>query len=192
METSGSLPKLFAGVLVTDEEAAAEIFRRFAQRLIALARSRTAHWLKGRIEPEDVMQSVFRSFFRRQAAGEFEIDSWDGLWGLLAQCTVCKCLNRIQYLRAARRDVRREVAFADVNRAFDAEPTAVECAILHETTSAMLAGFEPKDRAVIEMILQGYQAREISEQLEVSERTIGRIRQRARQHLVALLAIDMA
>src|SRR5262245_58097585 len=46
-----------------DQQAAAELFRRYASRLIALAQSRLSASMASRVDPEDVVQSVYRSFF---------------------------------------------------------------------------------------------------------------------------------
>jgi DNA-directed RNA polymerase specialized sigma24 family protein len=48
-----------------DEQAARENFDRFARRLIGLARTRLDRRIRQKIDPEDVVQSVFRSFFTR-------------------------------------------------------------------------------------------------------------------------------
>ena len=50
-----------------DESAAEELFNRFSERLVALARSRLSEKLARRVGPEDVVQSAFRSFFREAA-----------------------------------------------------------------------------------------------------------------------------
>ena len=46
-----------------DQQAAAEMFHRYAERLTALARSRLATKLASRVDPDDVVQSAYRSFF---------------------------------------------------------------------------------------------------------------------------------
>jgi DNA-directed RNA polymerase specialized sigma24 family protein len=46
-----------------NQAAEAEIFERYAQRLIALARSRLAAKLVARLDAEDIVQSAYRSFF---------------------------------------------------------------------------------------------------------------------------------
>ena len=65
-----SLPDSFDDVITRlrdgDSEAATEIFHRFAARLIALARTRLDSRVRQKVDPEDVVQSVFRSFFIRQ------------------------------------------------------------------------------------------------------------------------------
>ena len=47
--------------------------------------------LRAKVDPEDVLQSVCESFFRRHAEGEFSLKDWDSLWALLAVITLRKC-----------------------------------------------------------------------------------------------------
>jgi hypothetical protein len=93
-----------------DEDAASEVFHRFARRLIALARSQLDSWIRTRVEPEDVVQSVFRSFFTRFEAGQFQFGNWDNLWTVLTLITIRKCANRLAFWQAAKRDLQREVS----------------------------------------------------------------------------------
>jgi hypothetical protein len=64
---------------------------RFASRLIALARAELDSRIRQKVDPEDVLQSVYKSFFRRHAEGEFDLDGWDRLWAVLATITINKC-----------------------------------------------------------------------------------------------------
>src|SRR5438067_192126 len=91
-----------------DEVAATILFQRFARRLIGLARHQLDQRLRGKLDAEDVVQSVFKSFFPRFADGCFELDGWEDLWALLTVITLRKCGRRVEYFRARRRDVRRE------------------------------------------------------------------------------------
>jgi RNA polymerase sigma-70 factor (ECF subfamily) len=102
----GTMARIRAG----DRNATTDVFQRFAHRLLALAQSRLDPVTRQKTDPEDVLQSVFCSFFRRMADKQWEVDSWDSLWGLLAMITVRKCGNRVDYFRAACRDVQREVS----------------------------------------------------------------------------------
>ena len=56
-----------------DEQAAEELLDRYVSRLIQLARSRLPSKLARRLDPEDVVQSACRSFFRRAGAGLYEV-----------------------------------------------------------------------------------------------------------------------
>src|SRR5262245_63728460 len=92
------------------DEAAAQVFDRFAGHLVALARHRLEARVRQKVDPEDVLQSVFRSFFTRYPSGQLGgFDSWDNLWAMLAVITLRKCGRWRDYFHAARRDVRREV-----------------------------------------------------------------------------------
>ena len=82
MSSSPEFRSVDASLRNGDEAASAEVFERFTGRLIALARSRLDQRLQGKVEPEDVLQSVSRSFFVRQRDGKFSLDGWDSLWSL--------------------------------------------------------------------------------------------------------------
>src|SRR5438132_613770 len=109
MSQDQSFADLMARLRAREADAATEIFNHFAGRLVALARSRMDERLRRKVDPEDVIQSVFRSFFTRQAQGEFDAQSWPELWSLLVVMTIRKCGGRLDYFFAARRDVRQEV-----------------------------------------------------------------------------------
>ncbi len=68
-----------------DQDAAKQLFDRYASRLVALARRQISHRLASRLDPEDVVQSVFRSFFGRVKAGKFRIEEQDDLGKLLVR-----------------------------------------------------------------------------------------------------------
>ena len=46
------------------------------------------------MDADDIVQSVFRTFFRRAQAGEFRIDSSAQLWQLLVRITVLKAQHQ--------------------------------------------------------------------------------------------------
>ena len=101
---------LLARLRAGDEQAAAEVFGRFAHRLVGLARQKLGKTLRGKEDPEDAVQSALKSFYVRYAAGQYELTSWDDLWGLLTRITAHKCGHRLERFHAARRDIRREIA----------------------------------------------------------------------------------
>jgi RNA polymerase sigma-70 factor (ECF subfamily) len=183
---SALIEKLRAG----DEGAAAEVFGRFVGRLTALARVHLSKSMRSKEDAEDVIQSVFRSFFRRQRAGQFTLESWDNIWGVLAVITLRKCGNRIEYFHAASRDVHREVSLSDAAAwlAMAREPTPVEAATLTEMLEHLMAGLEPTDRAVLTLHLQDYTVPEICAQVGYAERTVWRSLNRIRNRLRRLEA----
>jgi RNA polymerase sigma-70 factor, ECF subfamily len=178
-----------------DEEAAQQIFQRFAHRLVALARTRLRGGLRGKVDPEDVMQSVFKSFFHRHAEGQFNLTDWDGLWALLTIITLRKSGHKVKQFLAACRDMRREVQQTPLDddsslewQAVAREPTPAEAAVLTDTVELLLSGFDAEDQQIVERCLQGCKAPEISVALGLSERSVYRVLERAKKRLEGLTA----
>jgi RNA polymerase sigma-70 factor (ECF subfamily) len=173
-----------------DNEAATTVFQRFAARLIRLARSRFNARLRPGSDPEEIVQSVYRSFFCRHRAGQFELGTWDDLWGLLTLITLRKCVNKVEYLQAECRDARRESSRPpsanDSSRGWelvDREPTPHQAAVLADTVEQLFRGLEGPQRQIIELSLQGYTVQEISTQLGRAERTVRRVRELIKKRL---------
>ena len=187
-------PVSFEGFLrqLTDggQSASAEVFARFAERLILLARSRLSAQLLQKMDPEDVVQSVFRSFFRRQGAGQFDFDNWGGLWGLLVTMTIRKCGRRADKFFAARRDIRREIppvgSLDDSIRPIDMpanEPTPAEAATLADFVEQLMGSLDERGRT---LRLQGCSVAEIGDQIGRTSRTVQRILDRISTRLKRL------
>ncbi len=182
-----------------DPAAAEEIFERFSRRLAALAREQLGPRLRAKLDPEDVTQSVFRSFFRRQEAGELTFASWESLWSLLVVITLRKCGHQVQHYLAARRDVRRELGQApgtdlsseDVRsswRALVREPTPEEAAALTDLLERLMHRLKPLQREILTLRLQGHSTAEIAQQVKRSQRMVQYTLQAVRAHLEKLLA----
>jgi RNA polymerase sigma-70 factor (ECF subfamily) len=186
MAEQDSFAFLMARLNAGDGGAAEALFRRYAERLLALARSRLEEAVRRKDDPEDVLQSVFKSFFTRHRDGQFDVSSWDGLWTLLALLTVRKCADRIEYFHAACRDVRREEypgPASGAARVIAADPTPSEIAILTETLTHLMAGLDGTDRDIVMLHLQGYTMPQISARIRRSERTVCRVLERLRKRL---------
>jgi RNA polymerase sigma-70 factor (ECF subfamily) len=173
-----------------DGDAARELFRRFTGQLILLARRRLDGPLRHKVDSEDVVQSTYKSFFRRYDQGDLEFANWNSLWGLLTLITLRKCADRVAYHRAECRDAAREVSAAPgpdgaaaLPEALGREPTPHEAAVLTETVDRLLEGLGADERPIVELSLQGHSTREISEELNVPERTVRRVRERIRNRL---------
>lgn len=186
---SDSLVDFLARLRNRDDAAAQELFARFVQQLIALAQRHIAAGFRHKVDPEDVVQSAYKSFFVRYGAGNLDVVNWNSLWGLLALITVRKCAERAAYHRAERRDAAREVSAPPGGDAapwlepLGREPTPLEAALLSETVEQLLAGLDEEERPVLELSLQGFTTREISERLGRAERTVRLLREGVRHRL---------
>jgi RNA polymerase sigma-70 factor (ECF subfamily) len=191
----GSFGQLMAGLRDQDGEAARQLFNRFAGRLIGLARARLDQVVRAKVGAEDVVQSVFKSFFRCHADGQFDVRSWDALWSLLVVITARKCGRQLRRFRGAGRDVRREVpapASSDDSaagwEALARDPSPEEAAVLAETLERLMRGLKERERQVLELRLQGYTVPEISARVGRTEFTVQGILTRVRQRLEPLCA----
>src|SRR5262245_24872803 len=99
-----------------NEQAAAILFQRYANRLIALARNRVPAKLTAHVDPEDVVQSVYRSFFARARAGRYDLQRGGDLWRLLLTITLHKLYKQIRLYRTEKRDLTRERNCSDAEK----------------------------------------------------------------------------
>jgi RNA polymerase sigma-70 factor (ECF subfamily) len=186
---SNSFAEFLCRLRTQDDTAARELFARFANQLVALAHRHVGAGLRHKVDPEDVVQSAYKSFFFRYGAGNLDVVNWNSLWGLLTLITVRKCAERAAYHRAECRDAAREVSLTRRDEAaphlepFGREPTPLEAAVLSETVEQLLAGLDQEDRRILELSLQGHTTREISERLGRAERTVRLQREGVRRRL---------
>lgn len=194
MISGQSFQNLMQQLRAGDEEAARQVFQMYAGRLIPLAQKKLDVRIRRKVDPEDVTQSVFRSFFRRHQDGQFDLNSPGSLWGLLTVITLRKCGNKAEQFMGHGRDVRREISIGspqDSAAAWEViarEPTPAEAAMLSETIVELMRDLEPRDRTIVEQALQGYTPAEISQQIDRTERTVRRVLQRIRAHLEGMSA----
>ncbi len=166
-----------------------QAFDLFTRRLIGLARSHLDVRLQHKIEPEDVVQSAYRSFFLRYRDNVSPEAGLEGLWPLLTTITVRKCVDRVRYYQAECRNVAREAVAPTGDRpdpwrdAVGREPTPEHAAVLTETLENLLGELDADERPIIELSLQGYSTQEVSEKLGRAERSIRRVRERVRKQL---------
>jgi RNA polymerase sigma-70 factor (ECF subfamily) len=189
MATNDTFAALMSRLRAGEDAAAREVFERFAGRLIGLARGQFNQLLSRKVDPEDVVQSAYKSFFVRHRAGKLEVGDWDGLWHLLTLITLRKCADRAEYFRAKRRDAAREAGSDKPDAwlaALDREPSPEEAVILAETVEGLFRDVSAHERPVLELSLQGYSVPEICERLGRAERTVRRLRERVRKRLERL------
>jgi len=158
------------------DRAASEIHERYVARLISLARAHLAPRLASRFDPEDVVQSAYRSFFVRARAGEFALHQAGDLWRLLAQITLNKLRSQVEWHSARRRDPRREQSGECASPESMREgPTPLEVVAAIETLELLMRQLSPQARFVLERRLQGDSNVTIAKALRRTDRTVRRI-----------------
>jgi RNA polymerase sigma factor (sigma-70 family) len=162
-----------------DQQAAELLFLRYAERLVALAGSRLSEKLTRRLDPEDVVQSAYRSFFVGARAGRYVLERSGDLWRLLAAITLHKVQRQIEYHTAEKRSIDREEPFGSEDSLYGLqaeiltrEPSPEEAAAVVEEVEQALGGLEPLHRRMVELRLQGCPVPEIAADTDRSERMV--------------------
>lgn len=173
-----------------DPLAARQVHDRYAERLVRLAERQLHRRLAGRLDGEDVVQSVFRTFFARYARGEFHLDAAGDLWRLLAGITQNKARQQARRHTAERRDVRIEAPDPDalVAGTVSDEPGPEDAVVLVDEIEALLIDLPPTYGEILSFRLEGLPRAEIARRLGVSRQTViralavlqGRLERRSR------------
>jgi RNA polymerase sigma factor (sigma-70 family) len=179
VNTDISFPALLARCREGEEDANRILFEKVAHRLIGLARQHLRGQVRRKVDPEDVVQSVFKSFFGDLRDGDFDLKTWDNLWSLLVVITLRKCGRKVKHFLGPWRDVRREATnapSADESMAsciaLAHDPTPAEAVVLSEIVEQTLRPLKERERKVFEMHLQGHAIEEICAQVQRSEYTV--------------------
>ncbi len=165
------------------EEAATALYQRYAQRLRALTQAQCSAELARRVDVEDIVQSVFGSFFRRAGQGCYDVPAGEELWKLFLVIALHKIRDQGKHHRAAKRDVRRTTGGEGLDQSLAARGTDGDCAFLQLTIDEALERLPPQHRTVAELRLQGYEVAEIARETARSKRTVERILQEIRGEL---------
>jgi RNA polymerase sigma factor (sigma-70 family) len=172
-----------------DEQAAEELFEAYIDGLLAYVRRRMSPGLARRIDPEDVVQSVYRSFFVRARDGQFVIERSGDLWRLLLGISFNKLQSQVDHHLAAKRSYRKESATAaggpdeGAHSPQDGGPTPQELLAVSEELERLIASLPERNREILHQRLQGESIPDIAAQVGRSERTVRRVLNACREEL---------
>lgn len=167
------------------EDAATKLYVRYARRLMAVARSKSSRDLATRVDAEEIVQSVFRTFFRRAARGCYDVPPGDDLWNLLLVIALNKVRKAGEFHRAAKRDVRLTIGSNSVDWSKQPFSGPDDLALTHleMVVEDLLSTLTPQQRSIMEMRIEGFEVAEIAQKSGRSKRTVERILQECRQRL---------
>ena len=158
------------------EVAAEDLYERYGEKINKLADQGLAQQLAGRIDPADITQSVFRTFFRRVADGQYDAPRGDSIWNLLATIALNKIRAVGVHHRAIKRDVRRTSHVQDITTlrhllAGDEDSLR----ILQLTIEEILEQLTEPQRRIIQLRLEDHDIVSISQQTSLSKRSVERV-----------------
>jgi len=154
---------------------------RFTARLLELARHRLPDRVRSRVDPEDLVQSVYRTFFQRLKDGRFSfVDSGD-LWRLLAAMTFHRATKAVRFHQQQRGDVRRERPLAGSDNSpggsaaiVEPQPGWDDLIALFDALGRLLDRLPEKYREIAVLQLEGHSVDEIARAVWRSRRTVFR------------------
>jgi RNA polymerase sigma-70 factor (ECF subfamily) len=174
-------------------EAATELYLRYADRLRGLAAKKCAPDLAPRLDPDDIVQSVFRTFFRRAAGGQYEVPDGEDLWKLFMIIALHKVSSAAEFHRAAKRDVRATtigLPDATTEQHF-AAPDEIALATLRMVIDELLGALTVSMRTIVELRVEGYDVEEIARRTQRSRRSVDRALHEFRARLSPLIRGDV-
>ncbi len=182
--------RLIEGLKAGDEDAARDLFARFAGQLVACVQRRLAGQFARRFDPEDVVQSACGSFFAAARADRFTLRDGHDLWNLLLAITLNKLRNKIEFHSAAKRGVDHEDSLGGDPGIVAAARTAApsEETALWDEVEILTRNLDAVKRQIVELRLQGWLLEEIATKINRSERMVRRVLDQIKQEMLLRLA----
>ena len=171
-----------------DEEAARQLWERYFDQLVSLARNKLGNAPRRAADEEDVAQSVFKSLCRGAARGRFgQLTDRDDLWRLLLTITKQKTVDQLRHAGRQKRgggQVRGESVF--IRPGADGRQAGIDQFVVEEPTPEFLAQVEEEYQHLLGLLrddthrkialwkMEGYTNEEVAEKLGVSVRSVER------------------
>lgn len=170
------------------QDAATQLYLRYARRLRALIREQCSIDLARRVEADDIVQSVFRTFFHGATQGFYQVPEGEDLWKLLLVIALNKIRAQGTYHHAAKRDVRRTspIESDEASRDISNQESGEEAYFQLMITEA-LERLSAPHREMVQLRIEGYEVVEIAQKTGRAKRTVERILQESRRKLSELL-----
>lgn len=166
-----------------DDDAIGQLFAAYSDRLAHMAARNISPGLLRRFDGEDVVQSVFRTFFRRHEQGKLAVQHREQLWKLLVTITILKTRTHARRHTAEKRNAAAEQALPESFDFLDQQPTPEDALALWEEIEVALVDLPDKAWDILALRLEGHPKSEIAKQLGVSRQTVHRLCDLLKQRL---------
>ena len=186
--------ELIRRVRAWDQEAAAELVRRYEPAIRRAVRVRLANARLGNLlDSMDICQSVLRSFFVRAASSQYDLETPEQVLKLLTAMARNKLASQARRQHTQRRDNRRASAIGDEGSRLvapgDSPSTVIVVRDLQEEVRRRLA---PDEWQLLELRNQGCDWATIAAQLGGGAEALRRKLSRALDRVAEQLGLDDA
>lgn len=168
-------------------DAASTLYLRYALRIRRLAEEQLGAGLSRRLDPEDIVQSVFRTFFRRTKCGQYDVPEGEELWKLLLIISLNKIRATARHHRAAKRDVGCTSSLGERDIARDTASEEESRLALRMTVDELLGKLPAIHKEIVLLRIDGQGVAEIAAHTRRAKRTVERVLQNFRLLLADLI-----
>jgi len=192
MSAARDFEELIRRVRAWDQEAAAELVRRYEPAIRRAVRVRLANARLGNLfDSMDICQSVLRSFFVRAASSQYDLQTPEQVFKLLTAMARNKLASQARKQHTLRRDNRRASAIGDAGSQLvasgDSPCAAIVVRDLQEEVQHRLA---PDEWQLLELRNQGHDWAEIAARVGGLGETLRKKLARAIDRVIHELGLD--
>ena len=170
-----NLQSFFQRLNQADASSFGQLFDRYSKQLVRLANENIHPALEKRFDGEDIVQSVMRTFFRRQKEGRLQIEREQQLWQLLVTITICKTRSAARRHTADKRNVYTEQQLPNLSDFQNREASPEDSIALWEEIGVALQGLPEPASEILAARLEGKNQTEIANEMNLTRQTIHRI-----------------
>ena len=169
------------------EEAATQLYLRYAKRLYTLVRRQSWPGLARREDADDIVQAVFAAFFQGVRNGQYDVPPDEVIWKLLLVIALNKIRACGNFHHAACRDIRLTRGGDALEEASPAQTSEAEVSFLRLVIEEALQERPPHQAQMIGLRIEGYEIADIAARTGRSRRSVERVLQEFRQQLADVL-----
>jgi RNA polymerase sigma-70 factor (ECF subfamily) len=172
-----------------DQQVAGEIIREVHAPLLELVRRRFRGPGRRRSDPEDVVQSAFRSFFDGLVARQYAPSDSTELWALLVVIAMRKCHKSNRYWSAQKRSAHLIDDRMDIQQFAFVPNTELELQV-EDILTQISSELTVTEQEIFSNVLEGRSVEQIAQSIGRSERTVQRVSKGIRKTLRCYLGLS--
>jgi RNA polymerase sigma-70 factor (ECF subfamily) len=193
MPEASSFDELIRRVRAWDQEAAAELVRRYEPAIRRAVRFRLAGSpLTGLLDSMDICQSVLGSFFLRAASGQYDLETPEKVLALLAAMARNKLATQVRRQGAEKRGHLRRASARDEAPDEVADPGAGPGRVVaaRDLLQEVRHRLKPDELRLLDLRNEGHDWATIAAQLGGTEGALGKKLSRALDRVAAQLGLS--
>ncbi len=181
MCTQSSFQAWLGRVAAGDQEAEKKLFGQNDGRLLKLAKRMLSPKVRRKVDPEDIVQHVYKDFFVALMAGRFSLPSESTLIALLNRMTLNTCADYGRKTKVGREEsaAPRSDGSSDDKRFVAGDSRPSSALARNEIAKRVMKSLSPRDRQIVELEKLGDTPTMISEKTRVSVSTVYKVLARA-------------